>query len=253
MSQAESPNTPKQYKPGCLAAGAFLVTALFGTLVMVMVMTLIGGYLWNQSRTEKEPEMQAPQVEEPVDESLLEDEDSVEAPAPSISLDEPLGEVFTVGTMTVRPIPFDVRKFSNPPEIIAYANTKHTAPPASVTITTSGELWTYNANIALMEKGEWISATCTDPNTTAVGVLLGGDGNDGWVRVLINGEEVWRDNMYGEPAAGVKIIYLEASGLTPGTHTIRVETLGIAGAGGGDDISMRFFGFSSMPVSGYEP
>ena len=47
--------------------------------------------------------------------------------------------------------------------------------------------------------------------------------------------------------------YIEVSGLVPGTHTITVENLGIAGEGGGDDTAMRYFGFSSTPVSGYVP
>ena len=183
-------------------------------------------------------------------EPLPEDEGDA---APALALDEELpGEVTMVGTMTVRLISLDVRTLDTKPEIIAYANIEYTPPPEGVSIQSHGNLWTYNANIALMEKGDWISATCTNPNITSVGVFLGGDTNDGWVRVLVDGQEVWRGSIYGPPES-MFINYLEVSGLVPGTHTIKVENLGISGEGGGDDVAMRYFGFSSTPVSGYEP
>jgi len=119
-----------------------------------------------------------------------------------------------------------------------------------VAIHSVDDLWTYNANIALMEEGDWIEAVCSGSNVTAVGVHLGGDSNDGWVRALVDGVEVWRGSIYGDPdsAEGVYIRYLEVSGLEPGLHTIRLENLGIDGEGGGDDVAMRFFGCSALPV-----
>ena len=183
----------------------------------------------------------------------LEPGDSVDDPAPALTLAEELpGEVTLVDTMTVRLIPLDVRLLDNPPEVIAYANVEHSAPPENVLITSQGDLWTYNANIALMNKGDWISATCTLQNITAVGVRLEGDANDGWLRVLVDGTEMWRGNIYG-PTENMFLNYLEISGLVPGEHTIRVENLGITGDGGGDDVAMRFFGCSSTSVSGYTP
>ncbi len=151
----------------------------------------------------------------------------------------------------LRLIPTDVRKVQTPPDVIAYANIDYTPPPDNVIIKSSGDLWTYNANIALTEKGEWISATCTDPNTTAIGVRIEGDSNDGYVLIQVDGEEAAIINAYGDEDSpqGMFLNYVEMSGLQPGQHTIRLENLGMEGDGGGDDVSMRFFGCSSKPVS----
>ena len=103
----------------------------------------------------------------------------------------------------VRLIPFDVRTIDKPPEIIVFANVEHSSPPASVSITSQGDLWRYNEVVALMQEGDWISATCSDQDVTAVGVRFESDSNDGWVRVLVDGREVWRGSIYGV-ATGIK-------------------------------------------------
>jgi hypothetical protein len=197
-----------------------------------------------------------------------------EAPAPSIAIDElpgaenPVpaltdeeelpGEVTMVGMVTVRLIPLDVRTLANPPEIIAIAQYTTSPPPPSVTIESVSNLWksTDGEKIALYNGGDWIEATCHDPSITAVGVRFESDANDGWVSVLVDDVEMWRGNIHGgNPGSeeGMFLHYLEISGLQPGVHTIRVENLGIDGGEGGDDAAMRYFGFSSTPVSGYEP
>jgi hypothetical protein len=137
----------------------------------------------------------------------------------------------------------DARAFDDPPDIVAYANVNHTSPPSGVTITDSGGLWRYYEWIALMQQGQWIEATYNGTDTTAVGVQFYGDTNDGWARVLVDGTEVWTGSIYSSGGGFIK--YLEISGLTPGSHTVRVENMGINGAGGGDDVCLYFFGFSS--------
>jgi hypothetical protein len=85
-----------------------------------------------------------------------------------------------------------------------------------------------------------------------VGVQFWGDQNDGWARVLVDGTEVWRGSTYGtsgDPAAGAYVKYLEISGLATGAHTVRVECLGINGAGGGDDVTILLFGFGVKPLA----
>jgi hypothetical protein len=52
---------------------------------------------------------------------------------------------------------------------------------------------------------------------------------------------------------GMFLNYLEVSGLTPGVHTIQLECLGIAGDGGGIHVAMRYFGFSTRPISASVP
>lgn len=186
--------------------------------------------------------------EAPVEVPEIEDE-MEEEPAFEVEEDLPEDDPI-VEALKVTLFPIDVRQLETKPEVIAYANVEYTAPPANVIIKHYGTLWTYNANIALMRGGDWISATCTDDNITTVGVRLEGDANDGWVRVLVDGAEVWRGSIYGDPnsAEGMWMNYLEVSGLLPGVHTIRLESLGLPGDGGGIHVAMRFFGFSTKPV-----
>jgi hypothetical protein len=149
---------------------------------------------------------------------------------------------------SVRLIPIDVRTIDKPPVIIAFANVEYESPPESVSITSQGELWRYDQVTAMMRQGEWISATCNDPNITTVGLRIAGDANDGWGRVLVDGQEVWRGNAYGDPDAGGYSNYLEVSGLDPGSHTIQAECLGIPGDGGGIHFLVHYFAFSTSPV-----
>ncbi|MBT3316305.1 MAG: hypothetical protein HN390_17020 [Anaerolineae bacterium] len=198
-------------------------------------------------------------VEEPAPSIALDELPGAENPAPGLTIEEELpGEVTIVGTATVRLIPLDVRTLETPPEIIVIAQYSTSPPPPNVTIESVSNLWKSadGEKIALYNGGDWIEATCHDLNITAVGVRFESDANDGWVSVLVDGVEMWRGNIHGgAPGSeeGMFLHYLEVSGLEPGVHTIRVENLGIDGGEGGDDAAMRYFGFSSMPVSGYEP
>jgi hypothetical protein len=154
------------------------------------------------------------------------------------------------GQWNVRLLQYDVRTINNPPEVIAYANIEHVTPPESVSIINQGDLWRYNEVVALLKKGDWISASCNRDDVTVVGVHIIGDTNDGWGRVLVDGQEVWRGNAYGNPDSdqGGFSNYIEISGLDPGAHTIQVENLGIEGDGGGIHVAMYYFGFSTHPV-----
>jgi hypothetical protein len=149
---------------------------------------------------------------------------------------------------SVRLIPIDVRTIDEPPKIIVFANVEYESPPESVSITSQGELWRYDQVAAMMQQGEWISATCYDQNITTIGLRIAGDTNDGWGRVLVDGQEVWRGNTYGDPDAGGFSTYLEVSGLDPGSHTVQVECLGIPGDGGGIHVLVHYFAFSTSPV-----
>jgi len=157
----------------------------------------------------------------------------------------------TASQWQVRLIPINARGANNPPLISTFANVEHSPPPESVSITSQGNLWRHDHTVALMFEGDWISATCTNPDITVVGVHILGDTNDGWGRVLVDGQEVWRGNAYGDPGSdkGTYSNYLEVSGLDPGIHTIQVECLGIPGDGGGIHVALYYFGFSTSPVS----
>lgn len=141
----------------------------------------------------------------------------------------------------------DARTFDDPPFMIAYANAQHTAPPTAVTIQDSGgDFWRSDGWVSLMQGGQWIEATHSGTAITSVGVQFWGDTNDGWARVLVDGVERWRGSVYGSDAdwpGGAFVKYLQITGLGTGPHTVRVETLGQAGDGGGDDVTVYFFGF----------
>jgi hypothetical protein len=95
-----------------------------------------------------------------------------------------------------------------------------------------------------MGKDSWVEVETT-VDTTSIGVQFWGDTNDGWARVLVDGSEVWTGDIYGIDSnypGGAFVKYLEISGLTPGRHTIRVENMGVSGAGGGGDVCMLLFG-----------
>jgi hypothetical protein len=149
---------------------------------------------------------------------------------------------------TVEFIEGDANYFEEKPEIIAYANTENSAAPNGVTISTSGgNFWRYGNHIGLFKKGQWIEAACTYP-ATEVGIQFWGDANDGWARVLVDGIEVWTGDTCGlnllKDSAFKK--YLQVSGLPSGSHTVRVENMGIKGSNGvREDVHVYFFGFGA--------
>ncbi|WP_406661451.1 LamG-like jellyroll fold domain-containing protein [Methanolobus sp. ZRKC3] len=141
--------------------------------------------------------------------------------------------------------------FATPPDVVAFANTAYVTPPSEFQITASGSIWRYNQWIALMSQGNWVEAKTT-VETTTVGVQFWGDTNDGWARVLVDGSEVWTGNTYGS-SEDPYIKYLEISGLDKGTHTIRVENMGISGPGGGNHVTIFFFGLMAPSAVGPTP
>lgn len=141
----------------------------------------------------------------------------------------------------------DGRSITDAPDVVAYANIEYTAPPPEFQISTSGYIWRYHQFIALMNSGNWVEAKTT-VETDTVGVQFNGDTNDGWARVLVDGTEVWTGSVYGSDVnypGGAFVKYLKVSGLDSSTHTIRVENMGVKGAGGGIHVCIRFFGLET--------
>ncbi|WP_167879431.1 LamG-like jellyroll fold domain-containing protein [Methanococcoides sp. NM1] len=163
----------------------------------------------------------------------------------------------TVASAEVSTVLYDgnALDFATPPDVVAYANTVHVTPPSEFQIATSGSIWRYHQWIALMNQGNWVEAETT-VETTTVSVQFWGDTNDGWARVLVDGSEVWTGNTYGSDPAypgGAFVKYLEISGLDKGTHTIRVENMGISGPGGGNHVTIYFFGLMAPLAVGPTP
>jgi hypothetical protein len=136
----------------------------------------------------------------------------------------------------------DARNFTDPPDLVAYANTDHTAPPEGVTIHAecgSGGCWRYYQWIAFGSSSTYVEAIYGQP-TTSIGVQFWGDTNDGWARVLVDGQEVWVGNTHGEDSnwpGGAFVRYLNISGLEKSVHTIRVEGMSQG------DVTLYYFGF----------
>jgi serine/threonine-protein kinase len=135
--------------------------------------------------------------------------------------------------------------FADPPAVVAYANVEEYDPPEGIVITDSGGLWRYKAWAALMEANDWIEVENVGLDVNAIGVQFHGDTNDGWAHVFLDGEEVWQGSVYGPGVSAEEafIKYLEITNLAPGPHVLRVTTYGVPGLGGGDDVSIYFFGF----------
>jgi hypothetical protein len=145
----------------------------------------------------------------------------------------------------------DLRESANRPDIIAYANTQHTAPPPEFDITVNGKFWRYYQWISLTEKGSWIKAT-TNIATDCIGVQFWGDQTDGWARITVDGSEVCRVNTYGKSGkypGEVFANYVEIYNLPMAKHTIIVDVLGINGQGGGPDVTVFFFGLRKAPAT----
>lgn len=150
----------------------------------------------------------------------------------------------------------DAREFDTPPDLIVYANVESEAPPADVEITDSGDITRDAESITLTEDGQWIEAAITSDEVTTVGVQFWGDDEGGWARVMVDGRSVWRGSTHGDDAewpGGAFVRYLQITDLEPGSHTVHVEATGRMGKGGGDDVTVAFFGFSPVSTAVVEP
>jgi len=138
-----------------------------------------------------------------------------------------------------------------PLDVYAYANTAYRASPAGIKIKASNPENNYFINIILAGSGSWIEATTSDPYS-AIGVSIFGDQTIGWARILFDGELMWEGdtsecviNPDENSGLGWYGLYAEAICVTPGTHTIRVESgpakEGVGGWQGG--VPVQLFGF----------
>ncbi len=136
------------------------------------------------------------------------------------------------------------------PEVIAHANQGDFPPPAGITITSGGGYALQKAWV-LYEAGHFLEATTSDLYS-AIGVQPHGESIIGWARVLFDGVEVWRgdtSSYWHDADAYLHAVYIEVSCFPPGTHTLRIEALGVEGSGGAlgsggrIDVPIAYFGF----------
>lgn len=145
----------------------------------------------------------------------------------------------------------DARDFDTPPDLIVVANVETEEPPSAVEITDSGDITRDDDAVTLTDDGQWIEAAITSDEVTSLGVQFWGDEESGWARVSVDGRTVWRGSTYGEDGDFVR--YLEVADLEPGSHTVHVEATGRMGSGGGDEVTVAFFGFSPVSTDEIEP
>ena len=98
--------------------------------------------------------------------------------------------------------------------------------------------------LALTSPAGWLEVTWSDPTDT-VGVQFCGDSNDGWARILVDGEVLWTGNTYH--AEGKFRQYVALGGLPLQPHHVRVEATGQAGAeGGGAHVTVTALGWGAV-------
>jgi len=158
--------------------------------------------------------------------------------------DAPLGETPAELPVTVTVLGGDSHYFDKPPEVYAAANKDNVASPEGIQIESAEESIPYGTHQVLWWNGDWIEAS-TELPYSSIGVQLWGSGYLGWARVLFDDAEVWRGLI---TSLGKKHAYyggyIEITGFEPGTHTIRVESLGFDYR----PIKVAAFGFSNQPV-----
>ncbi|MCK5318697.1 MAG: hypothetical protein KAJ55_12340 [Anaerolineales bacterium] len=141
----------------------------------------------------------------------------------------------------------DSRLFDTPPDLFVFANTTDRSPPDRIEINSHDKSIPNGLNRVLWWNGDWIEASFELP-TTSVGVQFFGDPQIGWARVLFDEQEVWRGNTSTIwSKLGRHGGYIELSDFVPGSHTIRVESLGF------DYRPVTVLGFGFNYRGGVEP
>jgi hypothetical protein len=136
--------------------------------------------------------------------------------------------------------PGDVRKFAKGPDVYVDANKDEKLPPEGFSLAHSDDSISYGLNRVLWGEESSVEVT-TELPFHAMGVQIYGDHTIGWARVLFDGQEIWR----GDTAAiwayqGRNGGYVEVSNFEPGSHTLRIESMGFDY----HPVTVAFFGFS---------
>ena len=133
-----------------------------------------------------------------------------------------------------------VKKFAKKPDVYVDANKDEKYPPDGFVLTHNDDSISYGLNRVLWGEGSFVEIT-TELPFHAMGVQVYGDYTIGWARVLFDGQEIWR----GDTAAiwayqGRNGGYVEVSDFKPGSHTLRIESMGFDY----HPVTVAFFGFS---------
>ena len=135
--------------------------------------------------------------------------------------------------------PGDARKFAKKPDIFVDANKEEKLLPEGFLLDYSADSISYGLNRVLWGEGSSVEVTTAQP-FNAMGVQIYGDYTIGWARVLFDGQEIWRgDTSKIWAYQGRNGGYIEVSDFEPGTHTLRVESMGFDY----HPVTVAFFGF----------
>jgi len=130
---------------------------------------------------------------------------------------------------------------SNPPDEILLASGETSLE--NVKLSFSSGTTTWGSSRIMWVAGVWVEVSTSAPYN-AMGVQVHGDRTIGWARVLFDGNEVWRGNTATTWNDGTNNgVYVEMRCFPPGLHTLRIESLGIDGGGGGITVPVSYFGF----------
>jgi len=133
-----------------------------------------------------------------------------------------------------------VREYAVQPDLYVIANKDEVFPPDGITLAHSDDSISYGTNRVLWGARSWVKAT-TELPFDAMGVQIYGAPTIGWARVLFDGQEIWRGNTAEIWAhKGWHGGYIEVSGFHPGSHTLRIESMGFDY----HPVTIAFFGFS---------
>jgi hypothetical protein len=143
-------------------------------------------------------------------------------------------------SVTVAVRPGNSRFYATPPDLIVPANQVEIAAQEEIRIKYAEESISYGLNRVLWWDGDWIEVF-SERQFSTIGVQFMGDPPIGWARVLFDGVEIWRGNTseiwneFGRHGG-----YVEVSGFEPGSHSLRVESLGIDF----HPVTVAWFGFN---------
>jgi len=149
----------------------------------------------------------------------------------------------TPDTVWVELLEGNAREFSQPPDLIAFANDEEVNPPASVQLAPFciDSCFRYHEWLGMTMPGESYDVIYSG-TTDTLGVQLWGDPGDGIAHIYVDGNLVWEGDTEGTDTnypGGAFVKYLQINNLPDiPNHILRVET---DETGGG--VTIYFFGF----------
>lgn len=163
------------------------------------------------------------------------------SPGCEISLTPPPSPLPSTIEATVNIYPGYARKFAVQPDQFVDANKDEKIPPQGIELTHSEDSISYGLNRVLWGQGSFVEIS-TELPYKAMGVQVYGDYTIGWARVLFDGQEVWRgDTSEIWSYQGRNGGYIEITDFEPGTHNLRIESLGFDY----HPVTVAFFGFNN--------